>query len=159
MSEDFCVSEYEHTSSAKSRDLPWANIPHINFDQSSVGPKNGSLLSTNTRPCLFQHTIPLRSSSSRNHVTALMVNSVGVIGCGVIGASWTTLFLWQDLNVVATDPAPGAELRLLEMIKKSWKSLESLHAPKRIPFELLNFVPDIVPFLSEVDFVQEVSPF
>ena len=88
-----------------------------------------------------------------------MVNSVGVIGCGVIGASWTTLFLWQDLNVVATDPAPGAELRLLEMIKKSWKSLESLHAPKRIPFELLNFVPDIVPFLSEVDFVQEVSPF
>lgn len=77
----------------------------------------------------------------------------------MIGASWTTLFLWQDLNVVATDPAPGAELRLLEMIKKSWKSLESLHAPKRIPFELLNFVPDIVPFLSEVDFVQEVSPF
>jgi 3-hydroxyacyl-CoA dehydrogenase len=32
-----------------------------------------------------------------------------VIGTGVIGASWTALFLARGLKVIVTDPAPGAD--------------------------------------------------
>jgi len=37
------------------------------------------------------------------------INRVAVIGTGVIGASWTALFLAHGLEVIATDVAPGAE--------------------------------------------------
>ncbi|MDB5606991.1 MAG: 3-hydroxyacyl-CoA dehydrogenase, partial [Bradyrhizobium sp.] len=40
------------------------------------------------------------------------IRRVAIIGTGVIGASWTTLFLANGLDVVATDVAPGAEAAL-----------------------------------------------
>jgi carnitine 3-dehydrogenase len=39
---------------------------------------------------------------------------VAVVGTGVIGAGWATHFLAQGFDVMATDPAPGAEGRLRE---------------------------------------------
>ena len=39
------------------------------------------------------------------------IKRVAVIGTGVIGASWTALFLARGLEVTATDVAPGAEDR------------------------------------------------
>jgi len=40
------------------------------------------------------------------------INQVAIIGTGVIGASWSALFLAKGLEVVATDVAPGAEAAL-----------------------------------------------
>ena len=37
------------------------------------------------------------------------IKRVAVIGTGVIGASWTALFLAKGLEVVAMDVAPTAE--------------------------------------------------
>ena len=37
------------------------------------------------------------------------IRRVAIIGTGVIGASWTALFLAKGLDVVATDIAPDAE--------------------------------------------------
>ena len=37
---------------------------------------------------------------------------VAVVGTGAIGASWTACFLARGLDVVATDPARGAEAAL-----------------------------------------------
>ena len=34
-------------------------------------------------------------------------SQVAIVGTGVIGASWTALFLAKGLHVVATDPAPN----------------------------------------------------
>ncbi len=54
------------------------------------------------------------------------IKRVAVIGTGVIGASWTALFLAKGLNVVATDVAPGAEGRLNKYIDEAWPALVSL---------------------------------
>ncbi|HZC96862.1 MAG TPA: 3-hydroxyacyl-CoA dehydrogenase NAD-binding domain-containing protein, partial [Bradyrhizobium sp.] len=40
------------------------------------------------------------------------IRRIAIIGTGVIGASWTSLFLAKGLDVVATDVAPGAEVAL-----------------------------------------------
>ena len=40
------------------------------------------------------------------------INRVAIIGTGVIGASWSALFLAKGLEVVATDIAPDAEAAL-----------------------------------------------
>ena len=40
------------------------------------------------------------------------IRRVAIIGTGVIGASWSALFLGKGLEVVATDVAPNAEAAL-----------------------------------------------
>ncbi len=42
------------------------------------------------------------------------IRIVAVVGAGSIGASWAALVLARGLDVVATDPAAGAEERLRE---------------------------------------------
>ena len=37
------------------------------------------------------------------------ITRIAIIGAGVIGASWATAFLARGMDVVASDPAPGAE--------------------------------------------------
>jgi len=37
------------------------------------------------------------------------IRRIAIIGTGVIGASWSSLFLAKGLQVVATDIAPNAE--------------------------------------------------
>ena len=40
------------------------------------------------------------------------IRRIAIVGTGVIGASWTALFLAKGLQVVATDIAPNAEASL-----------------------------------------------
>ena len=54
------------------------------------------------------------------------IKSVAVIGAGVIGASWSALFLAHGLSVVASDPAPGAEKQLRAFVAKALLDLRSL---------------------------------
>jgi carnitine 3-dehydrogenase len=49
---------------------------------------------------------------SASFVDAEDVRTVGIVGAGSIGGSWTALALSRGLEVVAHDPAPGAEQRL-----------------------------------------------
>ncbi|WP_399697002.1 3-hydroxyacyl-CoA dehydrogenase NAD-binding domain-containing protein, partial [Xenophilus sp.] len=46
------------------------------------------------------------------------IRRVGVVGTGVIGASWAAFFLARGLDVTATDPAPGAEQRLRDAVRR-----------------------------------------
>ena len=41
------------------------------------------------------------------------IRRIAIIGTGVIGASWTALFLAKGLQVVATDIAPNAAAALV----------------------------------------------
>ena len=50
--------------------------------------------------------------------TTKPIRRVAIIGTGVIGASWTALFLANGLEVVATDIAPNAEVRA-EALRRS----------------------------------------
>jgi hypothetical protein len=49
------------------------------------------------------------------------IRRVAIIGTGVIGASWTALFLAKGLDVIATDIAPDAETSLRRFVKAAWR--------------------------------------
>jgi 3-hydroxyacyl-CoA dehydrogenase len=73
------------------------------------------------------------------------MTTVAVVGTGVIGASWAALFLARGLDVIATDPAPGAEERLRS-------ALEGASTDR------LRFVADAGEAAAGADFVQENGP-
>jgi 3-hydroxyacyl-CoA dehydrogenase len=54
------------------------------------------------------------------------VQTVAIVGTGVIGASRAALYLARGLKVVATDPAPNAEANLRTYIDAAWKDLTVL---------------------------------
>ena len=54
------------------------------------------------------------------------IKTVGVVGTGVIGASWTALFLSHGLKVIVAGPAPGAANKLSANIKSVWPALERM---------------------------------
>jgi 3-hydroxyacyl-CoA dehydrogenase len=58
--------------------------------------------------------------------TTKPIRRVAIIGTGVIGASWTALFLAKGLEVVATDVAPNAEAALKRFIESAWPALKRL---------------------------------
>ena len=52
------------------------------------------------------------------------IHRITIIGTGVIGASWTALFLAKGLEVVATDVAPNAEAALKRFVDAAWPALK-----------------------------------
>ena len=83
------------------------------------------------------------------------VLKVAVVGTGVIGASWAALFLARGLDVVASDPAPGAEERLRADVAAHWSSVEPVEGGA---LDRLTFVADPADAAAEADFVQENGP-
>jgi 3-hydroxyacyl-CoA dehydrogenase len=87
------------------------------------------------------------------------IKRVAVIGTGVIGASWTALFLARGLEVTATDVAPGAEGRLRQFVADAWPALVELGvvttgaAPDR-----LKFSNDLESAVEGAQLVQENGP-
>jgi 3-hydroxyacyl-CoA dehydrogenase len=86
------------------------------------------------------------------------IKRVAVIGTGVIGASWTALFLAKGLNVVATDVAPGAEGRLKQYVDDAWPALESLGLAPGASRSNLKFVADLSQAVAGAELVQENGP-
>jgi 3-hydroxyacyl-CoA dehydrogenase len=86
------------------------------------------------------------------------IKRVAVIGTGVIGASWTALFLAKGLNVVATDVAPGAEGRLKQYVDEAWPALESLGLAPGASRSNLKFVADLFQAVAGAELVQENGP-
>ena len=86
------------------------------------------------------------------------IRRVAIVGTGVIGASWSALYLAKGLPVVATDPAPGAEARLRAFIASAWPALEQLGLSPGASQANLSFTADLAEALKGVDFVQENGP-
>jgi len=86
------------------------------------------------------------------------IRKVTIVGTGVIGASWTALYLARGLNVVATDPAPNAEASLRRYIDAAWKDLTVLGLSPHASRDHLEFTLDMKQALSEAEFVQENGP-
>jgi carnitine 3-dehydrogenase len=86
------------------------------------------------------------------------IRRVAVVGTGVIGAGWATRFLARGLDVIASDPAPGAEGRLRASVARAWpmmvKSGLALHdTPPAFAFNA-----DLASACADVDWVQENAP-
>ncbi|MEW9585876.1 3-hydroxyacyl-CoA dehydrogenase NAD-binding domain-containing protein [Paraburkholderia sp. DGU8] len=86
------------------------------------------------------------------------IRRIAVIGTGVIGASWTALFLAKGLKVVATDIAPNAEAQLKEFVESAWPALKRLGLAPGASQANLTFTPVLAQALTDVDLVQENGP-
>jgi 3-hydroxyacyl-CoA dehydrogenase len=86
------------------------------------------------------------------------IRRVAIIGTGVIGASWTALFLAKGLDVVATDIAPDAETALRRFVKAAWPALERLGLAPGASQSRLSFTHDMPAAVKSADFVQENGP-
>ena len=77
------------------------------------------------------------------------IKHIAVIGTGVIGTSWATLFLSKGFEVTASDPAPGAENALRAAIIANDPSAR---------LDRLHFEADPEKAVKNVQFVQENGP-
>jgi 3-hydroxyacyl-CoA dehydrogenase len=86
------------------------------------------------------------------------IRRVAIIGTGVIGASWTALFLAKGLEVVATDVAPNAEAGLKRFIDEAWPALKRLRLAPGASQSKLKFTADLPAAVKGADLVQENGP-
>jgi 3-hydroxyacyl-CoA dehydrogenase len=86
------------------------------------------------------------------------IRRIAIIGTGVIGASWTSLFLAKGLQVVATDIAPNAETALKKFVETAWPALKRLGLSAGASQSNLKFTVDLAQAVAGVDLVQENGP-
>ena len=86
------------------------------------------------------------------------INRVAIIGTGVIGASWSALFLAKGLEVVATDVAPGAEAALRHFVEEAWPALKRLGLAPGASQSKVTFTADLPAAVTSADLVQENGP-
>jgi 3-hydroxyacyl-CoA dehydrogenase len=91
-------------------------------------------------------------------MTDTLIQRVAVVATGVIGASWAAHFLAHGLDVVATDPSPGAHERLVAQVGKIWPTLERIGLAPQASMARLRFEPDLEAAVQGVQFVQENGP-
>src|SRR6516164_6387958 len=86
------------------------------------------------------------------------IRRIAIIGTGVIGASWTALYLAKGLHVVATDPAPKAEAALRKFVENAWPALKRLGLSAGASQSNLKFTADLAQAVAGADLVQENGP-
>src|ERR1700746_3333644 len=86
------------------------------------------------------------------------IRRIAIIGTGVIGASWTSLFLAKGLQVVATDVAPNAEAALRKFVETAWPALKRLGLSPAASQSNLKFTAELAQAVDGVDLVQENGP-
>lgn len=99
----------------------------------------------------------VKSKDSQNPTMSSPIKTVGVIGAGVIGASWTALFLAKGLQVIVTDPAPGAGAKLRGYLQEYCSAVPNAMVAPAACLKNYTFVKDIEPYLGSLDMIQEVS--
>lgn len=86
------------------------------------------------------------------------INTVGIVGTGVIGAGWAARCLARGLEVVASDPAPDAERLLREKIDNAEPALSRLGLQTLDMHDRLRFTTDLDALCGAADFIQESAP-
>ena len=86
------------------------------------------------------------------------VRRVAVVGAGVIGNAWAAHLLAHGLDVRVTDPAAGAEDRLLRDLERARPVLAGLGLDSDGWRDRLTFTPVVAEAVSDADFVQENGP-
>ncbi|RLV50542.1 L-carnitine dehydrogenase [Nocardioides mangrovicus] len=86
------------------------------------------------------------------------VRTVCCAGVGVIGGGWAAYFLARGYDVVAWDPAPGADDRLRHVVDAAWPALTELGLADGADRSRLRFEPELDKALAGAEFVQESAP-
>jgi 3-hydroxyacyl-CoA dehydrogenase len=86
------------------------------------------------------------------------IHRIAIVGTGVIGASWTALYLARGFNVVATNPSPDSEVKLRQYVDAAWPEFATLGLSPTGSRDHLEFTHDLRQAVSDADFVQENAP-
>ncbi|TCP30572.1 carnitine 3-dehydrogenase [Scopulibacillus darangshiensis] len=86
------------------------------------------------------------------------IKQVTIVGTGVIGNGWIARFLAQGFEVIATDPAEGAEARMRKAVDNAWPALERLGLADGASIDRLTFEPDLKKAVASADLIQECAP-
>src|SRR5258707_12798947 len=86
------------------------------------------------------------------------IRRIAIIGTGVIGASWSSLFLAKGLQGVATDIAPNAEAALGKFVETAWPALKRLGLSPGASQSSLPFTADLAQALAGADLVRGNRP-
>jgi carnitine 3-dehydrogenase len=86
------------------------------------------------------------------------VRRIAIVGTGTIGAGWATHYLARGFDVVATDPAPGAETALRAFVEAAWDAVTTLGLSPGASPDRLSFTADMRTAVAGADFVQENAP-
>lgn len=84
--------------------------------------------------------------------------TVACVGLGLIGASWTAIFLARGLRVVATDTDAAAWERALPAIEKDIADLREIGPVAEDWRARLRFEPSLAEAVRHAEFVQENGP-
>ncbi|WMT77370.1 3-hydroxyacyl-CoA dehydrogenase NAD-binding domain-containing protein [Bradyrhizobium sp. Ash2021] len=85
-------------------------------------------------------------------------STVAVIGAGVIGASWTAVFLAHGLTVIVNDPRDNVEAVVNDYIRKASPTLRALRLSTEDLTRKLRFEADLDRAVASADLVQENGP-
>src|SRR5580704_1145182 len=86
------------------------------------------------------------------------IRRIAIIGTGVIGASWSALFLAKGLEVTAKDVAPNAEATLRRFVDEAWPALKRLGLSPEASQSNLKFTAELAHAIAGADLVQENGP-
>jgi len=84
--------------------------------------------------------------------------TTAVLGAGVIGASWASLFLASGRSVAVYDPAPKTESTVKRAIESAWPVLEKLDLTEHGDPENITFHSSPAAAVEGAKFVQENVP-
>lgn len=86
------------------------------------------------------------------------IRTAGIVGAGLIGASWATLFLAHGVRVLAVDPDPSAAEKFADLSARMLNDLKAaglVDPAFRIDPAAIRFETVIGDSLADADFVQE----
>ena len=86
------------------------------------------------------------------------VTHVAALGGGVIGQSWTALFLAAGKSVAVFDPDPAVEQRVRIAVEEAWPVITKLRLADRGDPDMLIFCEDVRAAVDGAQFVQESIP-
>src|SRR5258708_33218543 len=82
------------------------------------------------------------------------IRRIAIVGTGVIGASWAAQDLARGLDVVATDPAPGAEAKLRKYVDEAWGVLTAIGLTPGASRDRRSCTADMTAALAQADLVR-----
>ncbi len=85
------------------------------------------------------------------------IKQIAVVGGGLIGMSWASLFLARGMEVVVVEPRSEAKIELQHFVKDAWPQLQALGLTVTDTVRHARFCTD-VQALADVDYVQENGP-
>ncbi len=86
------------------------------------------------------------------------VRTLGIAGCGVIGAGWAARAMAHGIDVVAYDPFAQSEQAMREKVERAWPSMFKLMGGKPENLGTLAFTTDLKEMCEGVDWIQEAAP-